>query len=78
MFSTISHDPAERIADLDEQILAWRKLEYNASNMHNARGVGNCGRALEALYRERDGIVAMHPAADEAGRILGYRRRMAV
>ena len=74
-FVVVSADPAERVADLDESIHSARVLQWNASQMHNARGVFRAERILEALYAERDAIVAAHPAADRDGRLIGARRR---
>jgi hypothetical protein len=74
-FKVVSSDPAERVADLDESIHSARVLQWNASQMHNARGVFRAERILEQLYAERDAIVAAHPSADHDGRVLGARRR---
>lgn len=45
-----------RIQELKAQVRNARKLQYNASQMRNARGVGNMERLLEKLYREIDEI----------------------
>lgn len=76
-FTAVSANYAERVADIDESIYSARMLQWNASQMHNAGGVFRAERILEALYTERDGIVALEPAADKAGRVLLARRRAA-
>ena len=46
----------DRLQELKKQVRNARKLEWNASQMRNARGVGNMQRELEKLYREIDKI----------------------
>ena len=74
-FTIVPTNPAERVAQIDESIHSARVLQWNASQMHNARGVFRAERILEQLYAERDAIVAAHPAADRQARVLGARRR---
>lgn len=78
MFTALNNlTPAERVADIDASIHSARTLQWNASQMHNARGVFAAERILDDLYRERDAIVAMHPTADHDGRVIAARRRNA-
>ena len=74
--TVIPADVVERMIEIDEQVHTWRVLEYNASRANDARGVGNCGRALEALWGERDGLAAANPGADFEARRRAAVRRM--
>ena len=53
----------QRLAALDEAIHSARVLAWNASQMGDAASFGRVDRILDGLYRERDGIVALHPEA---------------
>ena len=50
--------PEQRLAELKDAIHSARTLQWNASQMHNARGVFAAERILDDLYAERDAIVA--------------------
>ena len=76
-FTVVSSDPAERVAELDESIHSARVLRWNASQMGDAAGFGRIDRMLEALYVERDAVVAATPSADYDGRVIAARRRSA-
>jgi hypothetical protein len=78
MFTALNNlTPAERVAELDESIHSAKLVQWNASQMHRASGVFAAERILDGLYRERDAIVALHPAADHDGRVIAARRRAA-
>jgi hypothetical protein len=48
----------ERIAEISERILDARRVQWNASQMNDARGVFATERILDGLYAERDALVA--------------------
>ena len=76
MFTALNDlTPAQRVAELDESIHSTKVLRWNASQMRDAAGFGRLDAMLDALYRERDAIIAMHPTADYDGRLIGARRR---
>jgi hypothetical protein len=50
--------PEQRLREIAEAIHSARTLEWNASQMNDARGVFAAGRILDGLYAERDAIVA--------------------
>lgn len=59
MFTDITNlTPAERLAEITEAIDNARRLQWNASQMNDARGVFAAERILEGLWAERDAIVA--------------------
>ena len=47
-----------RLDEIKAAIHSARTLEWNASQMNDARGVFAAGRILDDLYAERDEIVA--------------------
>jgi hypothetical protein len=74
-FETVPDDVVERVIQIDENVRAARRIQYDAANIGNARGVGNMERLLEALYTERDAIAPRGGEIDRAARIVAYRRR---
>ena len=60
MFNALDPDatPEQRLDEIKAAIHSARTLEWNASQMNDARGVFAAGRILDGLYAERDAIVA--------------------
>jgi hypothetical protein len=48
----------ERLREIGEAIHSARTVQWNASQMNDARGVFATERILDGLYAERDAIVA--------------------
>ena len=60
MFNALDPDatPEQRLDEIAQAIHSARTLEWNASQMNDARGVFAADRILNDLYAERDAIVA--------------------
>lgn len=60
MFTALDPDASirERLAELADAIDSAKRVQWNASQMNDARGVFATERILDGLYAERDAIVA--------------------